>query len=152
MSRTGSRTIAMILLLALVLVLSACAPATTTPKALIPLTVIVTNNAAFGNYLTDAKGMSLYLFTPDTAGKSTCTGACLANWPPLTIAKGTTPAGNLEVKGTLGTITRDDGTEQVTINGLPLYYFAKDTAVGDTKGQAVGGSWYLVDPAGKMIK
>ena len=50
-------------------------------------------------------------------------------------------------------ITRDDdGATQVTFYGQPLYYFAGDTAAGETKGQGLGGKWYVVDAEGKMIK
>jgi len=157
MSRSWSKSFVVLTLLALALVVTACAPATavpaaTTPAAVVPLTVVVGTNATLGNYLTDAKGMALYFYTPDVAGKSNCTGACLAAWPALTVAKGTTPVAGAGVIGKLGTITRDDGTLQVTLNNLPLYYFAGDKASGDTKGQALQSSWYLSSPTGTMIK
>ena len=84
-----------------------------------------------------SNGMTLYTFTKDVAGSGTsaCTGGCLTNWPALTVAAGATPTGNSTVSGTLGTIVRaDNGATQVTYNGLPLYFFAKDTAPGDTNG------------------
>jgi predicted lipoprotein with Yx(FWY)xxD motif len=84
-----------------------------------------------------SNGMTLYTFTKDVAGSGTsaCTGACLTNWPALTIAAGDTPTGDSTVTGTLGTIVRaDTGATQVTYNGLPLYFFAKDTKPGDTNG------------------
>jgi predicted lipoprotein with Yx(FWY)xxD motif len=81
--------------------------------------------------------MTLYTFDKDVAGSgvSNCSGGCLTAWPALTVAAGETPTGGAGVSGTLGTITRaDDGTLQVTYNGLPLYFFAKDTAPGDANG------------------
>jgi predicted lipoprotein with Yx(FWY)xxD motif len=81
--------------------------------------------------------MTVYTFDKDVAGSGTsnCTGGCLANWPPLTVAAGETPTGGAGVTGTLGTIVRtDNGATQVTYNGLPLYFFASDTAPGDTNG------------------
>src|SRR5512147_2041438 len=84
-----------------------------------------------------SNGMTLYTFTKDVAGSGTsaCTGGCLDNWPALTITAGDTPTGDSTVTGTLGTIVRsDNGATQVTYNGLPLYFFAKDTAPGDTNG------------------
>lgn len=84
-----------------------------------------------------SNGMTLYTFTKDVAGSGTsaCTGGCLTNWPALTIAAGDTPTGDSTVTGTLGTIVRaDNGATQVTYNGKPLYFFAKDTAPGDTNG------------------
>src|SRR5690348_2923284 len=98
-------------LLALVLMSTALAADTT---------VMVTKDAKLGNIFTDAKGMTLYAWTKDTAGKSTCAGACATTWPPLTATGAVTlPAG---VTGTLATIKRDDGTTQVTYNDMPLYY------------------------------
>jgi predicted lipoprotein with Yx(FWY)xxD motif len=81
--------------------------------------------------------MTLYTYDKDVAGSgvSTCTGACLANWPALTVAAGDTPTGAAGVTGTLGTITRtDNGARQVTYNGLPLYFFVNDSAPGDAQG------------------
>jgi len=81
--------------------------------------------------------MTLYTFDKDVAGSgvSNCTGGCLAAWPALTVPAGATATGGAGVTGALGTITRaDDGTLQVTYDGLPLYFFAKDTAPGDTNG------------------
>jgi predicted lipoprotein with Yx(FWY)xxD motif len=108
-------------------------------------------SSAAGSIVVDAKGMSLYFFTKDTkgSGSSACTGSCLVQWPPLTTASGSPTAEG--VTGTLGTLTTPDGRKQVTLNGMPLYYFAKDTKPGDVLGQGVGGVWYLSDPAGAMI-
>ena len=108
-----------------------------------------TASSSAGSIVVDAKGMSLYFFTKDTkdSGTSACTGSCLVQWPPLTTTSGS-PAGE-GVTGKLGTT---DGKKQVTLNGMPLYYFAKDTKPGDILGQGVGGVWYLSDPSGAMIK
>ncbi len=97
--------------------------------------------------------MSLYLFTNDTqdSGTSTCTGECLAEWPALT-TEADPAAGDGADATLLGTITRDDGSTQVTYNGWPLYYFADDTAAGDTNGQGLEGVWFLVSPAGEAIE
>ncbi|NUT70295.1 hypothetical protein [Pseudarthrobacter sp. C4D7] len=110
-----------------------------------------TASSAAGSIVVDGKGMSLYFFTKDTkgSGSSACTGSCLVQWPPLTTASGSPTAEG--VTGTLGTLTTPDGRKQVTLNGMPLYYFAKDTKPGDVLGQGVGGVWYLSDPAGAMI-
>lgn len=111
-----------------------------------------TASSAAGSIVVDAKGMSLYFFTKDTkdSGTSACTGSCLVQWPPLTTASGSPAAEG--VTGALGTINTPDGKKQVTLNGMPLYYFAKDTKPGDILGQGVGGVWYLSDPSGAMIK
>jgi predicted lipoprotein with Yx(FWY)xxD motif len=115
-------------------------------------TVEVSESTDFGPILVDGEGMSLYLFTKDTqnSGTSTCTGDCLVKWPAL-LTDGDPVAGEGVDETLLGTITRDDGTTQVTYNGWPLYYFAEDTAPGDTNGQGVGDVWFLVTPAGEAV-
>lgn len=101
-----------------------------------------------GNYLTGADGMTLYIFTKDTAGdgKSVCTGDCATNWPPLVVGSLDEVKADSGATGALALATRDDGTKQVTYKGLPLYYFAPDQAAGDTKGQGVGGVWFVAAP------
>ena len=101
--------------------------------------------------MVDGKGMSVYYYTKDVkdSGTSTCTGGCLDAWPPV-LAAADTPAVD-GVTGTVGTIATPDGKKQLTINGMPVYYYAKDLAAGDITGQGVGGVWYLVAPSGEMI-
>jgi predicted lipoprotein with Yx(FWY)xxD motif len=111
-------------------------------------TVNLTTNA-LGKIITDASGKTLYLFTPDSGNKSVCNGDCAASWPPLFGAA--TPGAGLDAED-FGTITRDDGKTQATFYGHPLYYFAGDAAAGDTKGQGLGGKWYVLDSEGKAIK
>jgi predicted lipoprotein with Yx(FWY)xxD motif len=95
--------------------------------------------------LVDARGFTLYTFANDTAGSGTsaCTGGCATAWPALT-ATGEPTAGE-GVSGELGTITREDGTTQVTYDGLPLYFFASDAAPGDTNGASIP-NWALAQP------
>jgi predicted lipoprotein with Yx(FWY)xxD motif len=111
-------------------------------------TVQVAMNANLGmNILTDANGMTLYTFKNDTLGSGTsaCTGGCAGAWPAFAA-----PAGDLTLPygatGALGTITRDDGTQQVTYNGSPLYYFGGDRQPGDTNGQGIGNVWFAAQP------
>jgi hypothetical protein len=85
--------------------------------------------------------------------KSTCSGACATAWPPLTVT-GTPTAGTGATATDLATITRTDGSKQVTYDGHPLYYFAGDKAAGQTNGEGsngFGAPWYLVAPAGQQI-
>lgn len=115
--------------------------------------VVATHSGSLGTYLTDSTGKTLYDFVSDTSTKSTCSGACLTFWPPLTTT-GAPTATNGATSSMLGTLTRSDGSKQVTYNGHPLYYFKLDTAVGDTKGQGstnFGAKWWLVSPAGVSI-
>ena len=135
---------------------SATAPAASvTPPSAPPESAAVdlmTATSSAGEIVVDAKGMSVYFFTKDVkdSGTSACTDACLAAWPPVTTAAETPQVEG--VTGTVGTITTPDGAKQVTLNGLPLYYFAKDTKAGDILGQGVNGVWYLADPSGEMIR
>jgi predicted lipoprotein with Yx(FWY)xxD motif len=146
------------LTVALALLAAGCATATrSTPSAGDggPPAVAAVNTASgtLGTYLTDSRGRALYLWVADTAGTSTCAGACAAAWPPLTTA-GPPTAGRGVDAGKLGTVARGDGTTQVTYDKHPLYLFALDTSAGDVKGQGstgFGAAWWLVAPDGTAI-
>ena len=121
-------------------------------------TVNVSESADYGSILVDGNGMSLYVFMADTqnGGTSACgdDDGCAAEWPAL-VSDGDPVAGEGVDASLLGTITRDDGTTQVTYNGWPLYLFEEDTAAGDTNGQGIdefGGLWHLVSPTGEAIQ
>ncbi|NJC23500.1 putative lipoprotein with Yx(FWY)xxD motif/putative small lipoprotein YifL [Arthrobacter pigmenti] len=105
-----------------------------------------------GEVVVDAEGMVVYYFTNDEAnsGVSACEGGCLEAWPPVLTDSETPEAEG--VTGELGTIETPDGELQVTINGMPIYYFANDEAPGDTNGQGVNEVWYVVAPDGTMIQ
>jgi len=107
-------------------------------------------STGLGSVLVDGKGMTLYEFTPDTATTSACTGGCATSWPPL--AGGTPTVGTGLAAPDFGTLTRADGTTQVTFHGHPLYAFGGDTSAGQTNGQGVGGKWYAVGTDGNPIK
>jgi predicted lipoprotein with Yx(FWY)xxD motif len=109
-------------------------------------TVQVRMHPQYGNILTDAQGRTLYRFTRDEPNVSNCYDQCAQTWPPLTLDSGdpTLPEG---VGGTLGVIMRRDGRRQVIYNGMPLYYYSRDSAPGDTNGQGVGGVWFVVEVA-----
>lgn len=97
--------------------------------------------------LVDSKGMTLYWFAIDTSAKSNCSGSCATYWPPVS---GPVTAGS-GVTGTLGTITRPDGTKQVTYMGHPLYTYVGDTSPGQNKGNGKnlsGGLWYEMTVSG----
>jgi predicted lipoprotein with Yx(FWY)xxD motif len=123
------------------------APASVAPSAAAGGTVEATSVGTIGTVLVAGSNkMTVYIFTKDVkdSGKSACSGQCLTTWPALTVPAGGTPTGGTGVTGTLGTITRDDGTLQVTYNGLPLYFFANDKAPGDAAG--VYENWEAVKP------
>jgi predicted lipoprotein with Yx(FWY)xxD motif len=95
------------------------------------------------NLLTNSRGLTVYWFAPDTSTKSACYGSCAAYWPPVT----GTPSAGPGVTGTLGTITRTDGTKQATYDGHPLYTYIADTAPGSAGGNNLnlnGGLWHDV--------
>lgn len=104
---------------------------------------------SLGDVLTDGDGMTLYLFTQDQEGSSSCEGDCLAAWPPL---EGEQAAGDGVDEELLGTIERSDGSTQATYNGHPLYYYAQDAEAGDVTGQGVNDVWWAVDAAGNAVE
>jgi predicted lipoprotein with Yx(FWY)xxD motif len=114
-------------------------------------TAIQLTDASLGKFLTDGSGRTLYAFTADASSKSNCSGSCLDNWPPLTTDGAPTLGEGLDAED-FGTLTRDDGSTQVTFYGQPLYYFAGDTAPGDTNGQGLAGKWFVVGADGSMIQ
>jgi predicted lipoprotein with Yx(FWY)xxD motif len=97
--------------------------------------------------LTDAKGLTLYSFAPDSSGKSACYGDCAAYWPPVL----GDPSAGPGVTGTLGTITRTGGSLQATYDGHPLYTYVGDSAPGQDSGNNLnlnGGLWHIVPVSG----
>jgi predicted lipoprotein with Yx(FWY)xxD motif len=105
-----------------------------------------------GSYVTGKDGLALYVFGPDKGrDTSQCNGDCAGNWPPLVVADLADVTAGDGVTGKLGTITRDDGSLQVTLDGAPLYYYVADQKAGDTKGQALNDVWYLASAAGKPV-
>jgi predicted lipoprotein with Yx(FWY)xxD motif len=111
-------------------------------------TAINVADSSLGQILTDQDGRTIYRFTPDSANTSTCSGGCADNWPAVTAASA--PTAGSGVTGQVATMTRDDGSTQVTVNGFPVYYFAGDTAAGQVNGQGVGGKWFVITAAGEM--
>jgi len=121
---------------------SSPAPATSASGTTLQMTTI--NGTAV---VTNSKGMTLYWFVPDTSTTSKCTGSCATYWPPV-LAPVTAGSG---VTGTLGTITRSNGTTQATYDGHPLYTYAGDSAPGQAKGNglnASGGLWWEMTVSG----
>jgi predicted lipoprotein with Yx(FWY)xxD motif len=115
-------------------------------------TIDTTGDATLGAYLTGANGMTLYVLTLDAADASSCSGTCATNWPPLTVASGTPITGPSAATGAFATITRADGTVQVTYNHMPLYYYAGDSAAGDTTGQGKNNTWYVAPLSGSLTQ
>ena len=109
--------------------------------------VLKTTTIGGATVLTNAKGLTLYWFAPDTPATSACYGSCAAYWPPVTGK----PAANPGVTGTLGTITRSGGQLQATYHGYPLYTYIGDSAPGQAHGNNLnlnGGLWHEVSVTG----
>jgi predicted lipoprotein with Yx(FWY)xxD motif len=131
---------------ALALLVAAVSTPKTAPVATGP-DVLKARDVGGMSLLTDAKGLTLYTFAPDTSTKSACYGSCAAYWPPVTGS----PSAGPGVTGTLGTITRTDGTTQATYDGHPLYTYIGDSAPGQDTGNNLnlnGGLWRDVPVTG----
>ena len=93
-----------------------------------------------GKALVDAKGMTLYTFDRDSAGKSACNGQCAVNWPPLMATGDAKPSGDWTI------VTRDDGSKMWAYKNKPLYTWINDKAPGDVTGDGVNNVWHIAAP------
>lgn len=109
-------------------------------------------DANLGTILAGPNGMTVYRYTKDSPGVSNCYDKCAVNWPPLLLSAGEQPLAPAGLNGTMGTTTRKDGAVQVTYNGWPLYYWARDQKPGDTTGQNVGQVWFVLNPDAPTVK
>jgi predicted lipoprotein with Yx(FWY)xxD motif len=143
-TRAAATAAAGLAVVALVLLGVAVAGAgSSAPAATSTATVLKTAMIGGTTVLTNARGLTLYSFAPDTPAASKCYGSCAAYWPPVT---GTAPA-SPGLPGTVGTITRTGGARQLTYNGHPLYTYIGDTAPGQANGNNLnlnGGLWHEV--------
>jgi predicted lipoprotein with Yx(FWY)xxD motif len=110
-----------------------------------------------GVVLVNSRGLTLYMFVRDRQKKVTCTSkACVTIWPPLKIKTGQKPtAGGKAKKSLLGSDKNPNGGRVVTYNRWPLYRYFADTKPGQATGQGLnnsGGKWYVLSPAGQVIK
>lgn len=102
-----------------------------------------------GKVLTDGSGKTLYFFTKDVAGASTCTAGCLTVWPVFSVANLRLDAGLNAAD--FSTTTRADGQTQIAYKGWPLYYYKDDVAAGDAKGENVNGVWFVAKTGYTMM-
>ncbi|MFI5227059.1 MAG: hypothetical protein ACHQ3P_10335 [Candidatus Limnocylindrales bacterium] len=133
----------------LALVLAACTSASTPAPTAAPAAgggsgggassgaTVSTASTSKGTVLAGSTGLTLYTYAKDSMNTSACSGGCATAWPPLTVPAGQAPTAGSGVTGTLATLTRADGTVQVTYNGWPLYYWKGDKAAGDVTGDGV---------------
>ncbi len=121
------------------------APAAQQPATAGPVLKTGTDSK-LGTYITATNGFTLYAFAKDTSGVSNCLGPCATAWPPYIVPASGALAADAAIKGKLGTIQRADKTIQLTYNGRPLYFWSKDTKVGDTAGNGFNNLWSIVKP------
>src|SRR5216684_2499484 len=151
------RAMPMSIVLLLALLVAACGSSTgsstPTPAANTPtptptaapatvMTATATVNGQSVTILTNAQGMTLYYFKPDTATTSACTGGCAHAWPPLLMTGSGTPTSATTLSGTLTAVSSGNGN-QVEYNGHLLYTYSGDTAPGQTNGEGIGGNWFV---------
>ncbi len=128
-------------------------PAPTAAATLPPVnepSLAVTNDKTLGNILTANNGMTLYVYTADTADTSNCSAGCQKVWNPL-LTNGKPALGTGVTASMIGTAKLANGSMVVTYNHLPLYTFIGDTAAGMTSGQGFDNVWFAVSPDGKMV-
>jgi predicted lipoprotein with Yx(FWY)xxD motif len=117
-------------------------------------TVSVEHSSLGSILVAGPKKLTVYLFLADKGPMSTCSSACAEVWPPVTTTGAPKAAGGAETAD-LGTITRSDGTKQVTYKGHPLYYYVGDGTSGETSGQGLnsfGAPWYVLSPSGSEVQ
>jgi predicted lipoprotein with Yx(FWY)xxD motif len=126
--------------------------ASSTSSSTSPALISTKQSAKLGTILAfGPKQLTVYLFEGDKAGAPSCAGACASVWPPVT---GTPQAQGSAMSADLATITRSDGSKQVTYKGHPLYLFIKDKDNCDAYGQgqkAFGADWYVLAPSGNKV-
>jgi predicted lipoprotein with Yx(FWY)xxD motif len=118
-----------------------------------PAATVEVADSDLGEVLVDAEGNTLYMFVPDEEanGEPTCYDDCAEAWPAFEATDEPTAGSGVD-QSMLATVERKDGTDQVTYNDLPLYYFSGDEAAGDTNGQGLNEVWWVVSPEGRPIK
>lgn len=108
--------------------------------------LISKDNTTLGRFIVDENWITLYTFKKDTPGKSMCgiSNDCVKKWPVFYAA--TVDVEDPMKNSDFATIVRDDGTKQTTYKGMPLYYFVKDTKIGDVNGHGVNDTWFVAKP------
>ncbi|MFF0448179.1 hypothetical protein ACFYT4_17520 [Streptomyces sp. NPDC004609] len=124
--------------------------ATASPKPA-AISSIKIADSSLGRILVDETGRTLYGFTKDKPGTTTCDADCIAVWPALTsaenISAGPGADASLVKETTLG-----EGAEQTTYGDWPLYYYVGDATPGDVNGQGLDSEWFVIAADGKLIR
>lgn len=127
---------------------TAAEPGDTTTTSAASMDGVQVADTDLGPILVDPDGFTLYVFTVDTGGESACYDACADLWPPV---PADTPISSDLDDSMFGSTERTDGTQQLTVNGMPLYLYTPDTNPGDTTGQGFNDVWFVVDAEGNMV-
>jgi predicted lipoprotein with Yx(FWY)xxD motif len=123
-------------------------PEETTTSAADSMEGVHVADTDLGPILVDPDGFTLYIFTVDSDSESACYDACAELWPP--VPADTAISAEMDAS-MFGSTERTDGTEQLTVNGMPLYLYAPDTNPGDITGQGFNDVWFVVDADGDMV-
>lgn len=110
--------------------------------------VLIAHSKTLGSYLTDGSGKTLYVFANDAPGSTACSGACLAKWPPFSVA--TISAPSVLSVSDFSAAKRTDGIMQTAFKDHLLYYYAGDMNPGDTNGQGLNGVWWVANISGTI--
>jgi predicted lipoprotein with Yx(FWY)xxD motif len=130
---------------------SSSAPTTAASSGAAAAVGIMTTSApGLGTILVDSTGRTIYRYDKDTNNPPTsnCGAGCDTAWPPVPATTNVTGVASSLV----GSVTRSDGTKQLTIGGWPVYYYAGDSSAGQVNGQGSGGVWWVVAPSGSEVK
>lgn len=113
--------------------------------------ILATSITELGEIIVGEDGRTVYVFTKDQkdSGVSSCTDTCLENWPPVVV--GGEPTVSEDITATIATIDMPNGQKQVTVDGMPVYYWHEDKNPGEVKGQGVGNVWYAISSDGTMV-
>jgi predicted lipoprotein with Yx(FWY)xxD motif len=128
---------------------------TAPPAAHSSHSAVAVASSSLGSIVVGRNGKTLYLFAKDRNGASACTGPCTKVWPPYVPKSPSSGAGPGTRASLLGTMTRTDGTRQLTYHGHPLYTYSGDTKPGDVSGQGIdgfGARWYVISAQGAAVQ
>ena len=119
------------------------------PAAKVTAKLTGTKVARMGSVIENQGGFVLYRFDGDSnnPAKTTCVGDCAAVWPPALTNDGKPTLKGVDSK-LIGTVTRPDGTKQLTVKGWPLYTYIGDKKPHTWKGQNINGKWFVIKPDG----
>jgi predicted lipoprotein with Yx(FWY)xxD motif len=110
-------------------------------------------STSLGKVVVDSRGHTVYELTADQQGKSSCSTACLTEWPAVPSLKG--KAAPASITAAVGSAAATSGMQMATVGGRPVYTFSQDQASGDVKGEGLkdfGGTWWAVSPSGAPVK